>query len=74
LNVKEYWRTNDEWGGFLDNVLKNSSLEDEIRKLKIRLDRAVNENKINSDGILHLSRQLDTLIVGYYNSKNKANA
>lgn len=52
---------------------KVSLLEDQIKSLKKKLDNAVQENKMNSDKILKISRQLDTLIVGYYNLKRGVN-
>lgn len=52
---------------------KVSLLEDQIKSLKKKLDSAVQENKMNSDKILKISRQLDALIVGYYNLKRGVN-
>ena len=59
----------------MNQYTKVSLLENEIRNLKTKLDKAVDdESRMSSDKILKISRQLDTLIVGYHNLNKKANA
>lgn len=45
-------------------------LENEISRLKKRLDALVDSEQINSGKVLQLSRELDLLISGYYNLKS----
>jgi hypothetical protein len=45
-------------------------LEKEITVLRDKLDKIVTSGPMSSGEILELSKQLDELIVGYYNLKN----
>lgn len=46
-------------------------MEKEIKELKKRLNEAVEENQLNNELILDLSRKLDELIVKYYEKNQK---
>lgn len=44
-------------------------LENRIAMLKEKLGEEINSSSIGSESVLEISRELDTLIVGYYNLK-----
>jgi len=51
----------------MDGLGKILTLEDKIIMLKQKLDSIIDINPVVSDNVLELSRELDMLIVGYYN-------
>lgn len=48
-------------------------MEKEIKELKNRLNEAVEENQLDNELILALSRELDELIVEYYRTNQNNN-
>ncbi|MGI6776769.1 MAG: Spo0E family sporulation regulatory protein-aspartic acid phosphatase [Acetivibrionales bacterium] len=51
----------------MDRPIKAALLRAKIRNLRRVLDNAIEQHKVNCDKLLRISRQLDTLIVSYYN-------
>lgn len=47
------------------------AIESEITQLKVKLNSIIDADLVSSDKVMELSRELDVLIVGYYNLKNQ---
>ena len=64
-------RTNDEMGlNAMERSVKALLLERRIMLLRKKLEEVIMKYPINSANVLELSRELDSLIVGYYNIKD----
>lgn len=57
----------------MEQPKKISVLENEITRLREKLDLTVDSSLMSSEKVLELSKELDVLIVGYYNLKSKFN-
>ncbi|HOJ09802.1 MAG TPA: aspartyl-phosphate phosphatase Spo0E family protein [Clostridiales bacterium] len=49
---------------------KVTQLKEEIMMLQKKLGDSINDEKINSGNLLKISKELDALIVDYYNAKS----
>lgn len=53
----------------MNNREKLIVLKSEITELKKKLDEILDTSSINSSQVIKLSKELDSLILNYYNSK-----
>jgi len=54
----------------MERSIKALLIERRITLLRQKLEEIITKYPIDSANVLELSRELDTLIVGYYNIKN----